>query len=78
MPKTMKYPVPALVKEMFPLKEGNSCEIGNLTDFTNKFVNFVWTALENLSYLGPKNWKMLPSDLTQTESLSELNSFIKK
>ena len=41
MPKAMKYPVPALVKEMFPLKEGNSCEIGNLTDFTNKFVNFV-------------------------------------
>ena len=67
-----------LIKELILPNRQRKYELRNNTEFAVPMVKSVHKALERLSYLGPKIWELLPLEIKETETFSQLKAKIKK
>ena len=66
-----------IMKEIFPLVE-SSYNLRNVPDFRNYPIKTVTYGSETVSFLGPKIWNLVPTDIKREESLSGFKRKIKK
>ena len=68
---------PDLVNNIF-VKEQIEIFYEEMTYFLNRQVSSVYNGTESLSFLGPKRWEVVPSEIKQSESLETFKRRIKK
>ena len=66
-----------IMKEIFPLVE-SSYNLRNVPNFRNYPIKTVTYGSETVSFLGPKIWNLVPTDIKREESLSGFKRKIKK
>ena len=62
---------------MFPLNSQPEHNLRNKTHFATRPIRTVYYEDNYLSYLGPKLWDLIPSDLKDTESVEVFQNRIK-
>ena len=60
------------------INESNVCNFRNLSEFARRNVRSVFNGTESISFLGPKIWDILPSELKQLEAVNTFKREIKK
>ena len=68
---------PTVVSELFSFSNVNY-NLRSGSQFTQPSVKTVWNGLETISYLGPKVWNMVPTEIKQKPSLPAFKREIKK
>ena len=61
--KVIKGFVPTIINDLFPLKVMNKCNLRRKLFFKIPRNETVHNSFESISYLGPKIWGMLPSEM---------------
>ena len=74
--KLQKDIAPELIKELILLNRQYRYELQNNPDYAVPMVKSVHKSPESLSYLGPKNWELLPPE--KKETLLQFKAKIKK
>ena len=72
--KVVKGLVPTIINDLFPLKETNNYNIRHKLFFKIPRNEAVRNGFESISYLGPKIWEMLLSEMQQCQTLVEVKS----
>ena len=72
--KVVKGLAPTIINDLLPLKETNNCNLRSKLFFKTPRNETVRNGFESISYLGPKNWEMLPSEMRECETLFESKS----
>ena len=67
---------PAIINDLFPLKETNNYNLHKLF-FKIPRNETVRDGFESISYLGPKIWEMLPSEMQECETLFKFKGKVK-
>ena len=67
---------PEIMKELFAPKM-SSYDLQNNNSFKRRRVKSVWHSTELVSYLGPKIWDLVPSEMKESESLNGFKFEIK-
>ena len=67
----------AIINDLFPLKETNNYNVRHKLFFKIPRNGTVRHGFESISYLGPKIWEMLSSDMQESEILFEFKSKVK-
>ena len=68
---------PDIVKEIF-VERTIPYNLRNDSNFVPRHVNSVYHGTESLSYLGPKIWEQVLSELKRSENLNSFKTQIKK
>ena len=66
-----------IINDLFPLKETNNYNVRHKFFFKIPRNGTVRHGFESISYLGPKIWEMLPSEMQECETLFEFKSKVK-
>ena len=72
----VKNNAPEIMKELFAPKM-SPYDLRN-NSFKRRRVNSVWHGSESVSYLGPKIWDLVPSEIKESESLNTFKFKIKR
>ena len=72
--KVVKGLAPTIINDLFPLQETNNCNLRSELFFKTPRNETVRNGFESTSYLGPKIWEMLPSEMQECETLFEFKS----
>ena len=75
--KVFKGLAPTIINALFPLKETNNYNLRRKLFFKIPRNETVHNSFESISYLGPKIWEMLPSEMQECETLFEFKSKVK-
>ena len=75
--KVAKGLAPTIINDLFPLKETNNYNLRHKLFFKIPRNEKVRNVFESISYLGPKIWEMLPSEMQECETLFEFKSKVK-
>ena len=75
--KVVKGLAPTIINDLFPLKETNNYNLRRKLFFKIPRNETVRNGFESISYLGPKIWEMLPSEMQECETLFEFKSKVK-
>ena len=67
----------SLMSEIFD-KQNNVYDIRNPSEFVRQNVRSVFNGTESISFLGPKIWDVVPSELKQLETVNVFKREIKK
>ena len=76
--KLQRNIAPAIFSEIFQKNTHNRYDLRHRSDFTIPLVNSVHYGEESLSYLGPKLWETLPTEMRETETLHEFKKKVKQ
>ena len=60
---------PILMNNIFMLRAENSYNLKQVSEFSKPMVKSVYHVTENISYLGPRRWNILPEKLKNIENL---------
>ena len=74
--KVNKGLAPTIVNDLFPLKEMNNYNLRHKLFFKIPRNETVRNGFESISYLGPKIWEMLPSEMQECDTFFEFKSEI--
>ena len=75
--KVIKGLVPTIINDLFSLKVMNKYNLRRKLFFKIPRNETVHNSFESISYLGPKIWEMLPSEMQECETLFEFKSKVK-
>ena len=75
--KVVKSLAPTIINDLFPLKETNNYNLRRKLFFKIPRDETVRNGFESISYLGPKIWEMLPSEMQECETIFEFKSKVK-
>jgi len=78
MYKVKKEIAPAITANVFSRMPENHYNLRHRTDFITPFARTVFHGTESISYLGPKIWDIVPSELKEAQSLNSFKKSIKK
>ena len=68
---------PEIMKEPFAPKI-SPYDLHNNNLFKRRRVNYVWQWIQSVSYLGPKIWDLVPSEVKESESLNTFKFKMKR
>ena len=68
---------PPLMSNMFKLKAENSYNLRQISEFSRPIVKSAYHGTENISYLGPKIWDILPEKLKKIDKIEHFKKEIK-
>ena len=74
--KVVKGLAPTIVNDLFPLKETSNYNLRHKLFFKIPRNEKVRNGFESISYLGPKIWEMLPSEMQECDTFFEFKSEI--
>ena len=66
------------MNEIFKLRENRHCSIRQVFHFIAPNDNNVFDGIESVSYIGPKIWMLIPSEIRQISALPVFKKKIKK
>ena len=69
---------PEIMNEIFRLRNDQYYDLRHTSQFIIPHVNTVFNGSESASYLGPKIWELIPSEIKEECSLSRFKKEIKK
>ena len=69
---------PEIMNEVFKLKGNPHYNLRHTSQFSVDSIHSVYNGAESASYLGPKIWKQIPSEIRNKESLVGFKREIKK
>ena len=69
---------PEIVKKLFQCREQISYELRQGSQFQIPWVHSVFSGTENVKFLGPKIWALVPNEMKQLESLGKFRNAIKQ
>ena len=69
---------PEIMKEIFRIREENGYNLRHQNTFTHPIVNSVYNGTETVSFLGPKIWELIPTEIKELVSLNGFKKAIKK
>ena len=75
--EVVKGLAPTTINDLSPLKETNNHDLWHKLFFKIPRDETVHNGFEIISYLGPKIWEMLPSEMLECETLFEFKSKVK-
>ena len=75
--KAVEGLAPIIINDLFLLKATNSYDLRRNLFFKIPRNDTVRNGFESISYLGPKIWEMLPSEMQECETLFEFKSKVK-
>ena len=75
--KVVKGLAPTIINALFPLKETSNYNLRHKLFFKTPRNETVRNGFESISYLRPKIWEMLPSEMQECETLFEFKSKVK-
>ena len=75
--KVVKGFAPIIINDLFPLKETNNYDLRRALFFKIPRNEAVRNGFESISYLRPKIWEMLPSEMQECKTLFEFKSKVK-
>ena len=75
--KVKNNTAPEIMKELFSPKISHY-DLRNNNLFKSRRVNSVWHGTESVSYLGPKIWDLVPSEIKESDSLNGFKFKIKR
>ena len=67
-----------ILDEVFLLNPESSFSLRNQQTFTTRPIHTVHYESNSLSYLGPKIWEMIPSDVKNLRTVKDFKFFIKR
>ena len=67
-----------ILDEVFPLNPESSFSLRNQQTFTTRPIHTVHYGSNSLSYLGPKIWEMIPSDVKNLRTVKDFKFVIKR
>ena len=66
------------MKEIFRIREENGYNLRHQNTFKRPIVNSVYNGTEIASFLGPKIWELIPTEIKELVSLNSFKKAIKK
>ena len=69
---------PEIVNELFQFREPIPHELRRKSQFQLPFIHLVFSGTENLKFLGPKIWALVPNEMKESESLEKSRNAIKQ
>ena len=66
-----------IVPNIFTQRTQNHSSLGNASDFQIPFARTLYHGTENISYLGPKIWGIVPDEMKNAISLNSFKTQIK-
>ena len=66
------------MKEIFRIREENGYNLRHQNTFKRLILNTVYNGTETVSFLGPKFWEFIPTEIKELVSLSSFKKAIKK
>ena len=67
-----------ILSKIFTQRTQNHYSLPSASDFQIPFVRTVYHGTENISYLGPKIWDIVPAEMKNAISLNSFKAQIKK
>ena len=78
MSKVMNSSSPEIMKEIFRIRQENGYNLRHRSTFKRPIVNSVYSGTETVSFLGPKIWELMPTEIKELVSLNSFKKPVKK